>query len=260
MITSLVLRGKYNIGSNSNNKIKVNDNILSIDKDIPFVRYRFDHYDAEAVEYIKQAKTKFNKSTHLVELNLSSDVAEQYQLVAYNIEKIAKYVYIDITEEDALRQSLSDDKLALVNALQGLQFDRYMLRDKSTSLDTICAKKIIKDLSQRLHVQEVNFGVCSSPLSFGDWACLTAVKARELMTQYSEIADVPLPSANHQCMNCCGCIRYIEINSDTVAPADAKVKGAHKKSENDGSEVKQTKTKSSNTKSKNSFVPGMFSL
>jgi hypothetical protein len=116
---------------------------------------------------------------------------------------------------------------------------------------------MIKQLCSQLRKSEEMFGVCSSPLSFSELACLTAVKARELMSVYSTIADVALPSANHQCMNCCGCIRYLTVTADTEAPADAKPFGGHKKEKVDNG---GTPKKSSVSKSKPSMIPGMFSL
>jgi hypothetical protein len=96
-------------------------------------------------------------------------------------------------------------------------------------------------------------GICSSPLSFDDMACLTAVKAREIMSRYSTTTDVALPSANHQSMNCCGCIRYVTVTEDIPAPSDGKQKQAsgNKKNSSDESKPKANK------------VPvgfGMFSL
>ena len=77
------------------------------------------------------------------------------------------------------------------------------------------------------------------------------------MGKYSAVADVALPTANHQCMNCCGCIRYIVIDSDTVAPIEtaSKQKATKAKTENSG------ETKKVNTDKHKVFLqPGRFSL
>lgn len=228
MITSIVLKGRYNISVNSNKKIKLGDNIVAIDKDIPFVRYRFESYTEDDFKYINDTMAKMSYSTHLIEVKLDINAAATLGFVTANISNIAKYLYIDITDEDVARGSVSQDILNLFATVQGYKLDRIMLKDKSTTLDTVAAKKIIEVLSKQSGIAKDNFGVCSSPLSFGDWCCLTAVKARELMSVYSVIADVALPTANHQCMNCCGCIRYFVIEEDTPEVADSKDKRAAK--------------------------------
>lgn len=223
---------------NSNKKIKIDNNVLSVEKDIPFIRYRFNQYTDAEYNYIVSSMKQFCFSTHLAEIMLSDNTASTIKYLAENIKNIAKYVYVDVTDDEVINGHLSTDKMSMLDSIIGLKVDRIMLKDKSTKLDTITAKKIIKELSNRLSLSENTFGVCSSPLSFSEWACLTAVKARELMSIYSTIADVALPSANHQCMNCCGCIRYMTVSTDTEAPSDGKVRVAKEKT---GTETKATK-------------------
>ena len=241
MITSIVVTGTHTIKMNSNKKIKIGDNVLSVEKDIPFIRYRFNQYTEAEYNYILNTMKQFCFSTHLAEVPLSENTANTVRYLVENIKNIAKYVYVNITNEDMSIGDISADKLALLDTLVGLDIDRIMLKDKTPSLDTVTAKRFIKTLSKRLGFSEDTFGVCSSPLSFSDWACLTAVKARELMSIYSTIADVALPSANHQCMNCCGCIRYVTVTADTEAPSDGKVKATKEKSDGDTKEPKQPK-------------------
>lgn len=243
MITSIVVTGTHTIKMNSNKKIKIGDNVLSVEKDIPFIRYRFNQYTETEYNYILNTMKQFCFSTHLAEIPLSENTADTIRYLAENIKNIAKYVYVDITDEDVSAGSISADKLALLDTLIKLDIDRIMLKDKSSSLDTVTAKKFIKTLITRLGYKEEIFGVCSSPLSFSDWACLTAVKARELMSVYSTIADVALPSANHQCMNCCGCIRYMTVTADTEAPSDGKVRVTKEKSDSGTKENKAPKQK-----------------
>ena len=240
MITSIVVTGKHKIGMNSNKKIKIGDNILSVEKDIPFIRYRFDKYENEEYAYILDSMKQFSFSTHLIEIPLNENTKATLEYIEQNINSVAKYVYVDVTNEDVANGMISDYKAQYLESLAGMEIDRIMFKDKSSSLDTIFAKKLIKTFSTKLKLKEDNFGICSSPLSFSDWACLTAVKARELMSVYSPIADVALPSANHQCMNCCGCIRYMVVNEDTLAPADNKIKNTSKSDKN---KVGTSKTK-----------------
>ena len=52
MITSIVVKDKYTIGMNSSRKIKLGDNVLSVDKEVPFIRYRFSTYADTEFTYI----------------------------------------------------------------------------------------------------------------------------------------------------------------------------------------------------------------
>ena len=242
MVTSIVLTGRHTLNVNSFNKLKAGDNIISIEKDIPFVRYRFGVYNDEDFQYIISTMDKLKYSTHLIELNLDTNTATNLEWLKNNITNIARFIYIDVTDEDVTRGGLTTYTLNLLMGIVQYNVDRVMLKDKSTKLDIVTAKKIIDALSKQTGIKRDNFGVCSSPLSFGDMCCLTAVRAREIMAVYSSIADVALPTANHQCMNRCGCIRYIVIDSDTDIISESK---ANAKKESKSKQSKSTKNNSS---------------
>ena len=255
MISSLVVTGTYNIGRNSSNKICVEDNIMSIDKDIPFVRYRFSEYNDNSFEYIKKSIEIFNRSTHLAEVNLDNNTVAIINKLREN--NMAVFVFVDITDADIANGAFNPYVVGAAEALKtsGVHVDRFMIRDKTTSLDTVTAEKFIKQLMNMTGMQKKDFGICSSPLSFGNYACLTAVKARELMSQYSTPADVALPSANHQNMNTCGCIRYFVINNDLMAPSDGKAKRAAKKSSDGDGEAQRAPREQ-----KHRIRPGIFNI
>jgi hypothetical protein len=242
MVTSIVLTGRHTLNINSFNKLKAGDNIISIEKDIPFVRYRFGVYNDEDFQYIISTMDKLKYSTHLIEINLDTNTVTNLEWIKNNIANIARFIYIDVTDEDVTRGGLTTDTLNLLMGIVQYNVDRVMLKDKSTKLDIVTAKKIIDALSKQTGIKRDNFGICSSPLSFGDMCCLTAVRAREIMAVYSLIADVALPTANHQCMNRCGCIRYIVIDSDTDVISESK---ANLKKESKSKQSKSTKNNSS---------------
>lgn len=242
MVTSIVLTGRHTLNVNSFNKLKAGDNIISIEKDIPFVRYRFGVYADADFQYIISTMDKLKYSTHLIELNLDTNTVTNLEWIKNNIANIARFIYIDVTDEDVTRGGLTTDTLNLLMGIVQYNVDRVMLKDKSTKLDIVTAKKIIDALSKQTGIKRDNFGICSSPLSFGDMCCLTAVRAREIMAVYSLIADVALPTANHQCMNRCGCIRYIVIDSDTDVISESK---ANLKKESKSKQSKSTKNNSS---------------
>lgn len=249
MITSIVVTGCYNIKNNSSNKIKIGENILSVEKDIPFIRYRFDNYGADELDYIDRMMKQFSASTHLAEIKLNANVLNTITLLSQRFNNIAKYVYIDITDEEIKTESLSAEKLQQLQSIKEFKIDRFMIKDRSTMLDNLSFRRVTKQLATLLGKNDDGlYGVCSSPLSFGDLCCLTAVKARELMSTYSSVADVALPSANHQCMNCCGCIRYMVVDSDLEAPSDGKVK------------TPKDETTKTVKAPKVTYVPGSFSL
>jgi hypothetical protein len=127
------------------------------------------------------------------------------------------------------------------------KFDRVMLIDKTSFMDMAGARKIMKQTAKTLNIQEKNVGICSSPLCMTDnLACLTAVTARELAAIYATSSGVTSPSANHQDMNCCGCMRFFVVNSDIVAPLD---KGTKTKKSSSGTEGSVKKSSSQPKKS-----------
>ena len=262
MISSILLNGPYKIGQNSNKKIKVNDTILSVEKEIPFVRYSFGTYTDSDLDYIKSMMGQFPVSTHLVQLKLDDNTAEMVSKVRA-IGSLAVFVYGEITEDEVQAGSVSADTLEKMAKLKGLDIDRIMLKDVSTNLDTMSIRKFIKQLKAATGFPEKTFGICGSPYSFEDMCCLNAVRAREIMAKYSSISDVALPSANHQNMNTCGCIRYIAINNDLAAPLDAKAGKKKAKAEGTDGEASdnsaETKPKAKSAP-KNVIKPGMFRL
>lgn len=257
MISSIRVNGLFNVKVNGNSKIKVGDVLLHTEKEVPFVRYRLDMYDDNTIEYIKNMQLKFPKSTHLTELELNDNTLQSFRLLRDSLS-VAIYLYIDITEDIVKESKLPDSIMTILDGLQGCNFDRYMLRDKSISLDFMTAQKIMTQISKTFKIKMDNIGLCSSPLSFQGLQCLSAVKARELMSIYNENSDVPLPSANHECMNCCGCIRYLEVTSDLEAPSEGPKKSSNKTSGaiKEPKENKQPKKKVN----KASYIPGRFSF
>jgi hypothetical protein len=246
MISSIVLTDCHNVQINNSNKIKVDEQILSVEKDIPFVRYRFKSYGDKEISYIKDMKSKFTHSAHLAEVYINGNTVETFRILTEEVGNIARYLYIDITDSDVRAKNLSNEVKDIIKQVKGYKPDRIMLRDKSTTLDMISFKSLAKMIRQEIDYPESNIGLCSSPLSFSELACLTAVKARELMSVYCDTTDVALPSANHQCMNCCGCIRYLLVDKDTEMVAESK-----------GKKDKKEKTVSKDAISVDDFIGNM---
>ena len=212
MITSIVLTGKHVIELDAYNKFKHGKNRTSI-KEVPFIRYRFDRYGQDEIEYIRDMKEKWIYSSHLVEIHLDEDT-EQVIEDLDKVDNLIKYVYMEIDDSD-IDNGLSDEKIRRLESIAYQYIDRFMLKDKSTKLDIMRANELKSEIASILDIDEWDVGICQSPLSFGDGnACLTALKARELSAEYAENDEAALPTANHQSMKTCGCIRYITIDSD----------------------------------------------
>lgn len=240
MVASLVLTGQYNVGLNSNGKTKVDGHLLSL-TDIPFVRYRFGTYAKEQYEYILKNMEKFKDQIHLIEMNLEPGIVESIEAFhsvfdpAEKSEKIAKFLYISVDDE-VKANGLSEETINLLKSVSEEYFDRIMLKDNTTELYEIAADRIKIQIENALDglVSSRDIGICGSPLSFRSndtegQACLTAVWARKIMSEYAENPDITIPSASHECMTCCGCTRYFVISEDIPAPLSSKEKAANNK-------------------------------
>lgn len=216
MITCVVLTDTWRVDLDSHLRFNLNDQKISI-KSVPFVRYRFSEYTDREIEYIKEMKKKFKYSIHMAEVELCKNIDNVLDKLNSAIENLVIYVYIPVTDDD-VKEGLGGGKLSLIRLLVNKKYERIMLKDKSTSLDFITAEQFKKQVAQILvDIKPNEIGICQSPLSFEEGnSCLTAIKAREIAAEYAERDDIALPSANHQCMNTCGCIRYVVIDKDLV--------------------------------------------
>lgn len=216
MITSIALKDTYNIGIDASGKFLLGETAVSI-KDVPFVRYRFRSFGGEQLDYIEKLMTKFKYSSHMLELELAKDTAEVLNNIENRMENVIRYVYVSVEDRHVL-EGFDAETLEMLEGIDDSDYDRLMLKDNSDTLHGEAAARLKKEIVEVLGIDIREIGVCSSPLSFSGEACLTAVKARELSAEYAENDEVALPSANHECMNCCGCIRYSVVDADIKAP------------------------------------------
>ena len=242
MIASIMVKDRYKLVANDKGNITIGDETLHI-KEIPFIRYDFDNYVEADVNYIKVKQERFIYSTHLAQVELSENALEQVKLLKDGIGNIAIYIYINLTNEEVDRGEIDEYKQdMLLDITDEIEVDRIMLRDNTTNLFTVSASKIIEDLVELTGLEDDMFGICESPLSFGEKACLTAVKAREIMAKYNDKEDIPLPTANHQ-KGGCGCIQYIIVEDDIVTLDSGSVKKAKKQKEKKGEASKKPTTR-----------------
>jgi len=252
MIVSLVLKDRYALCADNNGKFILEGKKLSI-KDIPFIRYRFDDYSESDIEYIRNAMNVFKHSTHLAEVTIKDGYVDTVKMLNDNFENLAVYLYLNIYDSHVQSCALTEKDLELLAGTGEIIYDRLMIKDRSNSLHAVSSVKLKNQIAKATGFESSGIGICDSPLSFGPDACLTAVKARELSSIYCQNDECALPSANHECMNRCGCIKYIEVggNLKIPVPKTVGVKKEKVEKENNGivsgeEDVKNTKKKRNN--------------
>lgn len=228
MIQSIVVTDRFKIGVNSKDGIKLGEHKMTT-KEVPFFRYRFDTFVDSDIEYINSMKNKFNTSTHMAEVVVKDGFLNEIELLK-KVDDLVIFLYINVTNDDADRGSFSEETKNLIEQIEDLEyeedFERIMLKDNSSFLHTVSANKLKKEVIDIVGYNLKDIGICSSPLSFTDGnACLTALKAREIAGKYNEFDEGALPTKNHECMSCCGCIRYHLVEEDVKAPAEKSDKG-----------------------------------
>lgn len=230
MVISLRLKRPAVVGMNRNNKVKLNGTLVSMN-DIPFVRYAFEKYDDEEIEFIKQNMQRFVGPVHFIELSATmAGIVDACSKIS-QLENTVKFLYVNIDEAVMQTNTLEHLYDILDNIVAtGIRFDRLMLRDPNNYMIPIQVSKFRSQLSnyaRKLGAPANDIGICGSALSFrrGDTdggACLTAVWARQLMTDYLPDSEINrgLPVASHECMDCCGCVKYFTVTEDIPAPLD----------------------------------------
>lgn len=214
MIQSIKLKEMYNVNVSADGKFAY-DGIKMNVKDVPIVRFEFENYGKEQIEYIKGIQKVFGYSTMLVEMHAEKITEEEVEALSELNDTCAMYVYVDVTDQQILELSLSDEALAGLDiVLDTLSIDSLCIIDKTTIMNAVNARQFIECIAEEQGIDEESVSICSSPLSCTGYACLTAVKARKLMAEYGPADDVPLPTANHE-RSCCGCIQYTVIEHDT---------------------------------------------
>lgn len=260
MITGIALTGMYKIGISASNKIKTPDGVIVDLEKIPFVRYRFQKYGEEELKFIVENKKRF-PCAHIVEIVLDENTFDTINAIEDMDDMIAKIIYVDITDKE-VTDGLSDETIELLEQLPEYNFDRLSIRDKSDTLFQLALDRLKRQVKEATDIREKDIGVCGGPCCFMDGnACLTALRAREIVSMYSNQENDAVSSANHEgklenvddldyCVNKCGCVRYHIFNKDTEAPSSrqsgtdktkkvsVKVDGTDKTIENEVAEKK----------------------
>lgn len=214
MITAVEFKGKYNLGVNSSEKFFYDkeENKSEHIKNIPIVIYNFEKEELD-LEFIREQMKRFKYSCHVAFLT-QEEVGDNIYALSMELKEmgVAVFVFYDIFRKEDGSIGVTGDKF-------NVPMDRLVLRDKTNDMQ-ITELNALKRAVSKISGQPLNdIGVCSSPFSFGENACLCAIWARRIMAKYTSNTEVALPSANHECMEECGCIRKIYITEDVEAPA-----------------------------------------
>ena len=237
MVTSIVLQDRHKIGIDSNGRFLIGESKIKVEE-VPFVRYRFDDFKESDKEYISKMMETFKYSAHLAEVTIKDGFEEQVAFLNDNLESLIVFLYLPINDQHVESCELTEHDVELLNKIDSsMIYERIMLKDCSETLYLVSANKLKQKITEITGFNMKHIGICSSPLSFGENACLTAVRARELASMYVENEKCAIPSANHECMNCCGCIRYLVVDRDLAAPVSKK-SGGRKSTTSKPKEVK----------------------
>ena len=211
MVVSVEFKGENKLGVNANGKFFVDTESNKIEsiKNVPIVSYK----KVNDIEFIKRNMEKFNLSCHVAFI----DWDEANEKFIKELKDIGVAVFIRILLVESNGEILVS---CPVEPFENWELiDRVVLVDGTTSMQITTLNDIKKSMATRTRKSANDIGVCGSPFSFGEDACLCAIWARKLMAKYTANTEVALPSANHECMEECGCIRKIVITSDVEAPA-----------------------------------------
>lgn len=219
MVTGIEFVSPVNVKVNANGKFYLDHaetNAESI-KSIPVVMYN----NFIDFEFIRTNMSKFKLSCHVVLVD-HTGITEDAR-VALNELGVAVIVRVPLSEI-SLTEELSKSNVSYYLC------DRVVILDNQSNTSPFKIAEVKESLSKLINVAQMDIGVCGSPFSYGNDACLNAIWCRRLMAKYTANTEVALPSANHESMECCGCIRRVVIDTDRKEP-EIKRGGFQKKEE-----------------------------
>ena len=259
LVASIAVNGLYKIGI-KNNKIKLKDGKTLDIREMPFMRYKFEEYGDKEIEYIKDNIKNF-PCVHIADVIVDENIKTSIEKIVNSIENIGILIYIRVTDE-VVKNGIGNEVLNTVKYLRdnfGDRIDEYILKDESTMLNPAISSEMQVRLSKYLGVRVEKIGVCGGPCCFiSGNACLTAVKAREIMAKRACRTEV-VPSSNHEVTlskvgdsdaNACGCIRFHTVDCDLDAPESKNQKSIEKSEESTSKSSESNKNKSKNIKKK----------
>lgn len=226
MTSSIVITDTYKLEFDKKNKFFYTDDNMNTTyefqkEEIPVVRYRFNHYGINELNYIKNSLKKFDYSVHIAEVKLDADSVNEIKLLS-SLKEVAIFVYVDLYKENIINKSFSESQRNLLNPLKDSVLDkveRFMLKDVDNVLHMLVARPLLKTIASYLGVKDDKLGYCSCAFSSHGLCCLTAERARDIAARYSNnehfaIATNAVEGKNIEYQKGCNCIRHILINHD----------------------------------------------
>ena len=236
-------KGKFSVQSTITGELK---QVQTSIHEVPCVQYNglvngSSHFSAVGKEadgakviadYIRSMRAKFKHSLHILKVSVA-DADWAYKLMDAAPEiflECAVILYINVgvgaIESGAFDDSTFEllDKFNVECNKRGASMsdivDRVVLIDNTRKMFTTDFNKLSRQLAD--YTGTGSIGVCNSPLSIGENACVTALRCREWAAKYVKSDFVVLPTANHVRKGGCNCIRYEQIHNDILTSSVKK--------------------------------------
>ena len=219
MIKSLVLTGMFKIPV-SNEQIYVDGKKLAL-KDIPYIRYRFENYGEEEVNYIKECIQKFKYSVHIADITVKDGCAQTCDALdeTFNNEDINLFMFAIIKLTPGMTSGeISENLRDNLEQLSKREITKYVLKDDM--FNSVVCRVDEYDAVRRLlmkitGLKSDKFSLCGSPFEPGN-GCLTASTVRQLQTYKEADIEIPLVPEGHENSGSCGCTRYEVVSCDLI--------------------------------------------
>lgn len=249
MIHSLYISKPVTVRPNSRGKLNVPTGAVLADgkadvihtsvQEVVSISYHFEDHDdiAKLPEYVRGMQKIFPHTLHVVHLDTSYDSKELVKANKQFFDSLPLIVHLPVFDRDIENGTIADiesfsEWQAVVEVLGSNPIDRYMLDDLTTSMYTDMANRLRKQAADMFGTDIESIGICGSPLSDNELCCLSARLDREWAAKYVHNEFVVLPSANHQNMERCGCLRFVVIEHDVItldaAKSGGKSSGGHR--------------------------------
>lgn len=239
MIYSLMVRGPVVVRPNSKGKLNVPTGRVSIEgkpeviktsvEELVSIGYWFNPEQYGALpQYVDNMRKVFQCSLPVVHLVWCEQALAVLRAFHQWFTTVPVILHVPVTDMD-----MADGARAKVYEVADSHIgdeavvDRLMIDDCTTSLYTVDAEKMRKLFASAVGLKISDIGICGSPLSDRELCCLSARLDREWSVPYGGSYMV-LPSANHQSMDTCGCLRFVNVIQDVITYDGGQKPGASK--------------------------------
>lgn len=245
MITGIVFDKIVKVQLSAGDKFKVGKEKVGTNE-VPYVRYKFDGYTEDEINFIKAMKKIFVHAVHIVDVNLQdSGVADYVEFVRANVENVCLFgcYTLDDSSKDDLESVLQDFRDCTVLSV----LEKVVLKDETTYMMLPHFDNIKKQLFRTTGIDNVS--ICSSPATTDENCCISAEYSRHLASRYGDEETVNVVATYQTKGLGCHCVRYVVINEDIVKCNGDKAGSSNKEANKKDGGSKESKSKKK-TKSK----------